>query len=496
MALISIKDLTFSYEGTYKNIFEHVNLNIDTSWRLALIGRNGRGKTTFLKILTKELSHKGTVTAKTDFTYFPFEIHIEDVTVRELAENICPNIETWQLEREFNLMNLREDISGRIFSTLSGGEKTKALLAMLFLKEGDFLLIDEPTNYLDISSRKTVGEYLKRKRGFILASHDRALIDACCDHVLSINKSDIELTSGNFSVWKQNAENKEKFEAKQNEKLEKEIDKLTKAAKQSAGWANKIEDTKYATKISGLRPDRGHIGAQSAKLMQQKKNAENRISRNIEEKTSLLKNLERADELKIRHEKHPSRKLVEFSHVSIYYDDTPVCTDICFTLYTGERLAVSGINGSGKSSILKIICKENIKYRGNVYIAPNLKISYVTQDASALSGKAADMAKKRGLNEAVFMAMLSKLDFSKDDMQKDATDMSMGQKKKMLLAASISENAHLYVWDEPLNYVDIISRMQIENVILRDDPSMIFTEHDRAFCIAAATNAYEINISN
>lgn len=231
MSQIKINDLTFAYEGTYNEIFSHVSLSLDSSWRLALIGRNGRGKTTLLRILSGELAHKGSVSASVDFTLFPFTAEKPGLTVRQIAAALCPQAEDWQLEREFALLRLPDDLSERIYDELSEGEKTKAQLAMLFLLENAFLLIDEPTNHLDMAGRDSVGAYLRDKRGFILVSHDRALIDACCDHVLSINKAGIELTRGNFSVWQENFDRQQNFETRQNEKLKADIERLSASAR-------------------------------------------------------------------------------------------------------------------------------------------------------------------------------------------------------------------------------------------------------------------------
>lgn len=203
MSIISVRNLTFCYEGSFDNIFENVNFTIDTDWRLGFIGRNGRGKTTFLRLLTGDYAYEGSITASVHFDYFPFTVTNESLTAAEILLTVSgiAEYDFWRAERELGLLGVDESVLPRPFATLSNGEKTKLLLAALFLKENNFLLIDEPTNHLDLDGRRLVAKYLKSKRGFILVSHDRAFLDECIDHVLSINRSTIEVIHGNYSSW-------------------------------------------------------------------------------------------------------------------------------------------------------------------------------------------------------------------------------------------------------------------------------------------------------
>ena len=140
----------------------------------------------------------------------------------------------WELEREMSLLDVAEDVLYRGFDTLSNGEQTKILLAVLFLREDRFLLIDEPTNHLDAEGREVVAEYLKSKNGFILVSHDRRFLDNCIDHILSINRTNIEIQKGNFSSWQLNKEMQDNFEIAKNYKLKKDIKRLEQAAKRTS----------------------------------------------------------------------------------------------------------------------------------------------------------------------------------------------------------------------------------------------------------------------
>lgn len=487
MSQINIQNLTFAYDGSYDNIFEQVSFQIDTDWKLGFTGRNGRGKTTFLKLLLGEYEYTGTISSSVTFEYFPFPVEDTNANTLEVIDGICNEYEHWSLVRELSLLDLSEDVLYQPFETLSNGEQTKVLLATLFLKRNHFLLIDEPTNHLDVNGREIVCQYLNSKRGFILISHDRAFLDGCVDHILSINRTSIDIQQGNFSSWLLNKERQDHFELTENQKLKKEIRRLETSANEKANWSDNIEKTKYATRNSGLRPDRGYIGHKAAKMMKRSKSIEQKKYDAMEEKAGLLKNLERADDLKIAQLAYHTGQLASLDKISITYGEKLVCESISFQIERGDRIALTGKNGSGKSSILKLICGEEIPYTGTFEKGSQLKISYVSQDTSFLQGSLSVYAREHDIDESLFKAILRKMDFQRIQFEKDMSDFSGGQKKKVLIAKSLCEKAHLLVWDEPLNFIDVISRMQIESLLLEYQPTIVFVEHDRVFCDNIAT---------
>lgn len=488
MSLINISNLTFAYDGSYDNIFENVSFQIDTDWKLGFVGRNGRGKTTFLKLLLGAYEYRGNISASVDFEYFPFEVPDLSRDTGEIVNGISPRHEPWELLRELSLLGVPEEALYRPFETLSNGERTKVLLAALFLRENSFLLIDEPTNHLDAEARGTVGEYLRSKKGFILVSHDRAFLDRCVDHILSINRTNIEIQKGDFSAWYRNKQMRDHFEFEEQEKLKKEIKRLDQSARRAAGWSDKTEKSKYGGDV----PDRGFVGHKAAKMMKRAKSVQARRESAAEEKEKLLKNAETAESLKISPLFHHADRLVELRDVSVFYGEKAACTGVSFTVRRGDRIALRGKNGSGKSSVLKLLCGEALSFSGTLEKAPNLLISYVPQDTSFLKGNLADYAEKCGIDGDLFRAILRKLDFSRTQFEKDMAVFSGGQKKKVLIARSLCERAHLYLWDEPLNFIDIFSRMQIEELLLEHRPTLLFVEHDRVFAQAVATGSVEL----
>ena len=299
MSLININNLTFGYEGSLENVFENISINIDTDWKLGIIGRNGKGKTTFLKLLLGDYSYSGTISKNVTFDYFPYEIKDKNKMAIEIVNEKAPDIEDWEIIKELNLLHTNPEILYRDFSTLSGGEQVKIQLVSLFLKGDNFLLIDEPTNHLDIQTKNNLVEYLKKKKGFILVSHDRNFLDEVIDHIISINNTNIDIQKGNFSSWQENKDRQDKFELTQNEKITKDINRLDVAAKSTSKWSHLTEKSKYKTSESEAMIDRGFVGHKSAKMMKRSKVIEQRIEKAIEDKSSLLKNIDRNDSLKI-----------------------------------------------------------------------------------------------------------------------------------------------------------------------------------------------------
>ena len=488
MSLINVTNLTFAYDGSYENIFENVNFQIDTNWKLGFTGRNGRGKTTFLNLLLGKYEYRGSITASVSFSYFPYHVEDPGILAIDAVEAMHPDYEYWRVAREMAKLQLDDAVLYRPYGTLSNGEQTKLQLAVLFSKENHFLLIDEPTNHLDIRGRELVSKYLSSKKGFILVSHDRAFLDGCVDHILSINKSDIQICKGNFSAWWENKQRQDAFEQAENEKLKKEIARLEETAREKANWSDRVE----ASKIGEHAFDRGYIGHKAEKMMTRSKAIEKRQTAAIEEKSKLLRNIERSDTLKIFQTPFHTKRLAELKGVTIDYGDGAICEDISFTIQMGDRIALQGPNGSGKSSIIKLLCGQAIPYAGQLWLGNGLKISYVNQDTSGLRGKLSDFARNAGIDESLFLAMLAKLDVPKTQMEKDMSSLSAGQKKKVLLARSICEPMHLHIWDEPMNYIDVISRMQIEELLLEYQPTILFVEHDKAFCENVATQIVEL----
>lgn len=489
MSFLQISGLSFAYPGSPDTVFDHLELRLDTHWRTGLVARNGRGKTTLLRLLARQLTPQaGSITPPIPTDFFPLAVQTPTLTTLESLENTAPDVESWRLYRELADLEVHEEILARPFHTLSPGEQTRCLLALLFLREGHFLLIDEPTNHLDMAGRAVVSRYLRRQQGFLLVSHDRAFLDGCVDHIIALNPGGVETTQGNFSTWWEERQRREAFERAQHQKLTRDITRLEAAQRQTAAWSRQVEQSK----IGSHAFDRGAIGHKAAKMMKRSKAVENRRQAAIEEKQGLLQNVEKAPALELRPLTHPKSRLAELRELTIDYGAGPLFSPLTFTVEQGRRLALTGPNGAGKSSLLKLLAGESIPHGGTVTTASNLVLSVVPQDASFLSGLPGDYAAACGVELTRFLSFLRKLDFPRALFDRDMSTYSAGQKKKVLLARSLSESAHLYLWDEPLNYVDVFSRIQLEE-LLRDFPAaLVLIEHDKAFLDAIAPQRLEL----
>ncbi len=492
---VSIRDLSFTYDGSYTPVFEHVSFTFDTSWRLGLIGRNGKGKTTLLRLLQKQYAFQGQIDMLLIPVYFPYPVADASLPTRDVMRQAAPDAEEWQLLCELNQLDVNESVLDRPFATLSKGEMTKALLAALFAREDAYPLIDEPTNHLDAHGRALVADYLRRKDGFLLVSHDRAFLNRCIDHVLSLNRSDVWVMQGNYDAWEARLNAQNEYEQGRNETLRRDIRHLEESARRSAEWAAKAEKGKFhiPESVSAI-VDRGFVGAKAASLMKKATNAVRRKEKAIEEKRSLLHNVEKVGDLKLTVLHHPKDVLISVAKGAVAYDGRTVCKDIHFTLRRGERLALTGPNGCGKSSILKALVGAGGSLTGDVSIAPNLVISYVPQQTDDLSGTMDDFIRRSGVDETLFKAILRNMDFTRDLFDRPLERMSQGQKKKLLLARSLCIPAHLYVWDEPLNYIDVLSRVQLEGLLTEYAPTMLLVEHDAVFLERVCTGRVELDI--
>ncbi len=546
MAQIQVNDLTFSYEGSADDVLERVSFNIDTDWKLGLIGRNGKGKTTLLNLFMGKYDYQGSIVTSTHFDYFPYQVKDEEIkkNASDLIEIWKPHVEMWQVMVQMNALQMDAECLYRPFGTLSFGERTRVMLAVLFAAENEFLLIDEPTNHLDTRARDIVKEFLASKKGFILVSHDRDLLDGVCDHVLVLNRQTIEVQAGNFSSWWENKEKMDAFRQSENEKHLKEIGKLKAAADRSGRWADKSENSKI-----GFDPVKEHdrsistrsfIGAKTKKMQARVKSYEMRMDREIEEKEGLLQDIEKVQDLKIQPLKFHKEVLINAYDLALQYEgaEKELFTGLCFQVKRGDRIVLSGDNGCGKSSVLKAVLQKmnypgfanglrpmngtdltnttgnadesacmnsksdecasghannsDLLASGTLDVAAGLTISYVSQDTSHLSGTLKKYAEQNGLNESLFLAVLRQLDLGREQFTKNIEDYSEGQKKKVLIAASLITPAHLYIWDEPLNYIDVFSRMQIEDLILKFEPTMLLVEHDVRFQEKVATQVVRI----
>lgn len=290
MEPITINNLNFAYPGQAP-LFTNCSLNISSDWKMGLLGRNGRGKTTLMQIMMGHRAYTGTVTTNLVFAAFPLTItDPTNLTIYcLLAASGDTNLEQWQIERELGLMAVDPAILWQPYQTLSGGEQTKVQLATLFARDGVFLLLDEPTNHLDQAGRKQVGAYLHGKRqGFIITSHDQVFLDHVIDHTLVIERHQLVLEQGNYSTYFAQKRRRDQEAAASNRQLKAEIKDLKKSRQQRQQWAQQAEGEKK----NNSHADKGFIGAKAAKMMKKTITTTNRLTKAIEQREGLMQEVE------------------------------------------------------------------------------------------------------------------------------------------------------------------------------------------------------------
>jgi lincosamide and streptogramin A transport system ATP-binding/permease protein len=523
MAVIRFDNVCFHHEFPYVSVLDGVFLSIDTAWRTALVGRNGVGKTTLLRLISGDLvPTRGDIRVPVETYYFPYDAPDSDMSVRDLVRDAVAPFRTWErdidallkrkdeeslralgdlqeryeleggyeidsrIEKEIVSMEMDARVLLRRFSQLSGGEQTRALITALFLKRGCFPLIDEPTNHLDMEGRDMLGAYLAEKNGFVLVSHDRHFLDRCVDHVIAIEKRRITVTNGGFSMWKDERDTRLEAEKRQDVKLRKEIRLLKRSARQRRDWAEAKEKQKIGTY------DKGFIGHKAAKQMKRAVSIERRIEEKLAAKKDLLRDHERDRTLKLRVARESPDVVLSIHDVTIRFGTRNIITGFSLTVRRGERVALFGPNGSGKTTLLRAVAGELHPSEGVIYHRPYITVERSYQDPLWQRGHLRGHLRYEGVDETRFRNIMAALGVTGEIFDRPLDTFSRGERKKVDLCRSFLREAHLWLWDEPLNYIDLLSREQIEEVVLEYEPTMLFVEHDRRFVDNIATSVIEL----
>ncbi len=506
MGKIIFEKVDFHYPEIYTPVFEKVSICIDTQWRLGLIGRNGRGKTTLLRLMGGELSPTaGRIKKDVAVEYFPYnylgdaeetldvikecigglyslEQHLDDADSLEAYMELDGFGMEGKIRKEAGKIGLRDCVLERKFDTLSSGERTKALIIAMFLRQNTFVLLDEPTNHLDAYGKEELKNYLRRKRGFILVSHDRAFLDCVADHILSVNKADITVEKGNYTTWENNKRMVEEYERRTSENLQREIARMEGGIAQKRDWAEVSNTQKYHF-ASNSRTN----GVQA--YFAQAKRSELRISKNIEEKKKLLRNYEKNRELRFEQEKKEGW-LIKTEHLSFSYVETErLIQNLSLEIRERDAVWIQGRNGSGKSTLLKLITGEIahpcVSYNGDIVF------SVLPQEidmGDCESGREfLEWELKDGREYGSAMQICGMFDITEELLEKPCDTYSSGEKKKIYLARVLSGRNHVIVLDEPLNYMDVMFRRQLVEAFRALRPTVLLIEHDDFFLRNLAT---------
>ncbi|MGE5314816.1 MAG: ATP-binding cassette domain-containing protein, partial [Acidobacteriota bacterium] len=437
MSMIALNSVSFQYESSPEPVFTDLTLSIDTAWKTGLVGRNGRGKSTLLSLISGAIEPAGgSVERPVPAALFPMPVHDPGAAAHDVIRRLIAPYREWEAEMERLLKSGREeDLSAygeiaqayerhhgytidamierecaelglgapmlaRPVSSLSGGEQTRLMIAALFLKTDAFPLLDEPTNHLDMNGRSALADYLSHKNGFIVVSHDRSFLDGCCDHIVSLNRSDLRIFPGNYTAWNLQMRVEEETERARSANLAREITALEKAARRQRTWSAVTEKEKKSA------PDSGFVSHKAAKMMKRALSNEQRVEKHLEEKKTLLKNAETVRPLIMSEAEGAPDIVLSVENIGITIGGRPIIRDLSFTLRRGERLALIGDNGSGKTTLLRMLRGELQPESGAFHIPRYLEVAHGLQHPLWASGMLHEHLRHAGIDETRFRIIM------------------------------------------------------------------------------------------
>lgn len=502
---ILFKDIIKIYEG--KIIFENISGKINDKDKVGILGINGIGKTTLIKILVGEESYdSGTV------EFIPSDIKIgylkqssdsdEDITVFEkiqkyktkyiYKESHDRNL-TYEktLKKSLTDMGFNDKDLKKKVSKLSGGEKTKLSLCLVLMNNPEILIFDEPTNHLDVDAIKWLENFLsKLNKTIIIISHDRLFLDNAVNKIFEMHHDKIQEYSGNYSQYKYQKDINIKNINKEHSKQQREIKHLEEVIKEKRQWFEKAH--KSAGTNDHLRRLAGkHMNAVWSKEKKLEKILDNKIDPYKENLPAAFYLINKNN---INKSKLPNY-LIKVNRLKKCFDSRVIFDNATLNLKKGDKAALVGANGSGKTTLLKMIVGSEKPNSGTVYVPPSIKLGYFSQELENLNYDNAilDEVMSQGICRNDARLMLGSLMFKGEDVFKTITKLSMGEKCRVAFAKLLLSGSDILILDEPTNYMDIVSKENIEEVLQQYEGTILFVSHDRYFINSFASKIFEID---
>ena len=509
---IAISGLVKEFE-VGKKILDGLTFQVDSGERVGLLGKNGCGKTTLLRILTGQLDwDEGEVVLAPDkrvglisqIPVYPAGYTVEDVLdtafrplreMEEEMEQLAARMERGEdpaLLRRYDQLTAAFEAGGgydtdtrknkvcsglqigpgmreQLFDRLSGGEKTRVNLGRLILEDTDILLLDEPTNHLDLKATEWLEEYLDKFKGTVLAvSHDRWFLDRVVDRVIEIQEGKAEFYSGNYSFYVVEKERRYQEKLKQYEKEQAKIQQLEKAAEQLRIWAYSGND----------------------KIFKRAQSMEKRIERM---RTTDRPTRERKMEVRFWEREFRGDEVLTIKGLSKSFGQRALFSGVDLEVVGGERIALLGDNGTGKSTLIKILMGEEGPDEGKIRMGPTVKIGYLPQiihfdhpERSLLD----TMLYELDCTAQTARNRLASFKFRGEDVFKPVSALSGGEQSRLRLCMLMDEKINLLILDEPTNHLDIQSREWIEEAVEEYEGNLLFVSHDRYFIDRFATRVW------
>jgi len=514
MTDISIQGVVKSFEQD-KNILDGLTFNVACGDRVGILGRNGAGKTTLFRIMTGELHpDAGNVVVTggkrlgliSQIPVYPEDYTVDDVLksaherifaledrMKELAERMSEG-QSGEPMREYdraaaeyerlggygaeaersrvaNGLEISSEMRSRLFSELSGGEKTRVNLARLIIEDTDILLLDEPTNHLDLRATEWLEDYLNRFRGTVLAiSHDRYFLDRTVQRCVEIVNGRAEFYSGNYSFYVGEKRHRYEEQLKRYEKEQAKIKQLSAAADKLHLWAFMGDDALHKRAFS----------------------MEKRIERLSQTERPKA---ERAMKMKFAQREFTGDEVLVLDGVSKSFGDRTLFSELELIIEGGERIALIGDNGTGKSTLIKLIMGEDTPDSGFVRLGPSVKSAYLPQIIKfdhPQRNLVDTMLYSESCTPQQARDRLGGFRFSGEDVFKPVSALSGGEQSRLRLCMLMRSEINFLILDEPTNHLDISSREWIEDAVESYDEALLFVSHDRYFIEKFATRIWAL----
>ena len=500
---ISVSNLVKEFEVGNK-ILDGLSFQVDTGQRVGLLGPNGCGKTTLLRILTGAIDYdEGEVVLApgkrlgliSQIPVYPEGYTVEDVLStalsslhdmeRELGElaarmgeehspvllsrydrlsaafESAGGYETQtRINKVCNGLSIPQAMREQLFDSLSGGEKTRVNLARLILEDTDILLLDEPTNHLDLRATEWLEEYLDKFKGTVLTvSHDRYFLDKVVDRIIEIQEGKGEFYAGNYSFYAVEKERRYEEKLKRYEKEQAKIQQLEKAAEQLRTWA-----------YSGM--DKTFKRAQSMEKRIERMRVTDRPKK------------ERKMEVRFGEREFRGDEVLTIKNLKKSFGDRTLFSNVNLEVAGGERIALLGDNGTGKSTLIKILMGEEEPDSGKLRMGPTVKIGYLPQiirfshpERNLVDTMLYDL----DCTAQTARNRLAAFKFRGEDVFKPVSTLSGGEQSRLRLCMLMDAKINLLILDEPTNHLDIQSREWIEEAVEEYEGNLLFVSHDRYF---------------
>jgi ATP-binding cassette, subfamily F, member 3 len=380
-------------------------------------------------------------------------------------------------------LGLPEPLWGRRTSELSAGQRVRLALARLLLEEHDLVLFDEPTNHLDVPAREWLeGHLAGMSEAYVVASHDRRFLDSVSSKVAHIDRGELTVYPGDYTAFRQQLEQAEEEGWRTYEKNQKLAKKLQRQSQDYQRWSDAGEKKKRGA------ADKGFVSHKAAKLMKRSLAARRRMEEAAEEART-EKPFEKSA-VKIEFGSSKGRSLLRAENLVVGYpEQQPLTGELSFEVSAGDRVAVLGLNGSGKTALLRTVLGEIPAPQGDVRLAPSAKVGYFDQDTRSVppSITALEAVLKTGCDETLIRTVMGRMGVRRETVNKKAARLSSGERAKVLLAGIILGNNNLLVLDEPTNYLDIETQHVLLEALAHFPGGILFVSHDRYFVEALAT---------